>query len=110
MKHEVFRDIPWPFPDGRFPADLGAVIQLTVLNGELPACVVVHCSDNSWLVGDGVNDPNVEGGVIVACMTHVAELNSSVNELVSLPPGWEAVRAGPGQAWVRHSHQFPDED
>jgi hypothetical protein len=110
MKHEVFRDIPWPFWDGRFPADLGAVVQLTVLNGELPACVVVHTGDNSWLVGDGVNDPNAEGAVAVACMTHVAELHSSVNELVSLPPGWEAVRDGPGQAWARHPHKFPDED
>ena len=43
-------------------------------------------------------------------MTHVAELNSSVNERASLPPGWEAVRDGPGQAWVRHPHEFPDED
>jgi hypothetical protein len=109
-EHAVFRDIPWPFPAGGFPADLGAVIQLTVLNGELPACLVVHTSDNSWLVGDGVNDPNVEGAVAAACMTHVTELNSSVKELVSLPPGWAAVRDGPGHAWERHPHQFPDED
>jgi hypothetical protein len=109
-EHEVFRDVPWPFPGGGFPADLGAVIQLTVLNGELPAGLVVHTSDNSWLVGDGVNDPNVKGAVAVACMTHVAELNSSVNGLVSLPPGWQAVREGPGRAWVRHPHEFPAED
>jgi hypothetical protein len=108
-EHEVFRDIPWPFPEGRFPADLGAVTQLTVLNGEVPACLVVHASDNSWLVGDGVADPNAEGAVAVAGMTNVAELNSSVNELASLPPGWEAARGGLRQAWERHPHQFPDE-
>ena len=53
--------MPFPFPDGRFPDSLGAVVQRTVLSGDFPAREVVHTPDGSWLIGDGVNDPNQPG-------------------------------------------------
>lgn len=43
---EMFQHRPFPFPDGRFPQDLGAVIQKTVLEGKEPATVVIHTEDN----------------------------------------------------------------
>jgi hypothetical protein len=55
--NEIFRDLPFPFPDDVFPEQLGAVIQRTVLTGEEPGRLVIHTEGNGWLVGDGINDP-----------------------------------------------------
>lgn len=107
--HEVERSVAWPFSGGRFPDNLGAVIQRTVLSGELPARLVVHDSKNDWCVGDGVNDPNTPDACVVAHIGHVLAWNSSVAELATLPPGWEAWRNGPGQPWKRSAHEYPDE-
>lgn len=107
---EVQPDLPWPFADGRFPADLGAVIQRTVLDGTMPARNVLHSEDNHWLVGDGVNDPNVSDGCVVAHMSHVVQSNSSVDALADLPPGFEAVRNDPGQPWLRRRLVWLEED
>ena len=48
---------------------------------------VVHTQDNSWLVGDGVNDPNLPGAVVVAGISHIADADASVAELTTLPLG-----------------------
>jgi len=53
---EMFQHMPFPFPDGRFPDSLGAVVQRTVLSGDFPAREVVHTPDGSWLIGDGVTN------------------------------------------------------
>jgi hypothetical protein len=92
---EVARHVPWPFPGDSFPGDLGAVVQRTVLSGELPARLVIHDDENDWCAGDDVNDPDVPGASVIAHMTHVLARDSSVSELASLPPGWAAVRTGP---------------
>jgi hypothetical protein len=93
------RFMRWPFPDDAFPAELGAVVQRTVLEGELPALVVGHAADGSWYVGDGVNDPNAPGESIATHMSHVIERNTSVASLATLPPGYRAMRDVPGQGW-----------
>jgi hypothetical protein len=107
---EVFRDLPFPFPKDEFPSDLGAVIQRTVFNGDLPAREVVHDADNSWAVGDGVNDPNEPGACVVGHMLHVVERNSSVASLASMPPGYIATRGGPGEPWQIDRHRYLDEE
>ena len=107
--HDVLRDLPWPFPSGLFPSQLGAVIQRTVLSGELPALQVIHDDDNRWLVGDGVSDPNQPGACSVGHMIHVVEMNSSAASLASLPPGWLAWRGGAGEPWQRERHHYPDD-
>jgi hypothetical protein len=96
---EMQRYMPWPFEDGQFPAELGAVVQRSVVDGMLPALVVGHAADGSWYVGDGVNDPNESGGAIATHMRHVIERNSSVADLAGLPPGQRAVRDAPGEPW-----------
>ncbi len=106
---QVARHTAWPFPGGCFPEDLGAVVQRTVLSGELPARLVVHDSENDWRVGDKMNDPNVPGASVITHMIHVLDRNPSVSQLASLPPGWAAVRDGPEQPWERFPHQYPDE-
>lgn len=96
----MFRRLPWPYPDGRFPDGLGAVVQLTVLHGDEPARIVLHDSDGDWAVGDGRNDPNEDGASLATHMAHVVEQNSSVAELATMPPGNEATRPDPGTPWV----------
>jgi hypothetical protein len=107
---EVFRNLPFPFDGDTFPANLGAVVQRTVLEGVEPAREVIHATDGSWLVGDGVNDPNEPGAVVVTHMSHVVERNSSVAQLANLLLGQIARRARPGDDWVREPHVWcPDE-
>jgi len=105
------RHVEWPFPDGRFPDELGAVIQRTVLAGERPALLVVHDDEGDWLVGDGANDPNLPGASVAAHISHAIRQNSSIAELADLPLGWSARRVGPGAAWERSAHVYePDDD
>jgi hypothetical protein len=110
MSREVFRHLAVPFPDGVFPLELGAVVQQTVLDGSMPALEVIHTNENSWLVGDGVNDPNEPGACVVACIWHVIEHNSSVASLASLPVGHVATRSGRGQPWDITVHEWPRDD
>ena len=98
----MFQHLPFPFEGGRFPDSLGAVVQRTVLSGEQPAREVVHAPDGSWLVGDGLHDPNVPGASVATHLAHAyaAEWNHTVAELATMPPGHLAQRSGPGDPWV----------
>ena len=98
--HEVFQQLPWPYPDDRFPESLGAVVQKTVLRGAEPARLVLHDADHGWAIGDGLNDPNIDGACEVAHVGHVVVQNASVATLATLPPGHQARRADPGTPWV----------
>ena len=102
---EAARHVPWPFPGGSFPGDLGAVVQRTVLNGELPAGLVIHDDENDWCVGDDVNDPKVPGASVIVHMTHVLAGDSSVSELASLPP---EVSGLDGRGWRPAPGRPPD--
>lgn len=106
--HEIFRALPWPFEQGEFPPDLGAVVQWTVANGEFPALYVGHTEDNSWLVGDGVNDPNAAGACAAMCIWAAITRNSSMRELADLPVGWAAERDAPGDPWRRAPFAYAD--
>jgi hypothetical protein len=97
---EIVQRLPFPFAEGRFPDALGAVVQHTVLSGELPALEVVHAPDGSWLVGDGVNDPNLPGACVATHIAHAVATNSSIADLATMPPGRIARRPGPGQPWT----------
>lgn len=97
---EMFRHPPFPFEKGRFPIELGAVVQKSVLTGEQPAREVIHAPDGSWLVGDGVNDPNLPGASVATHLAHAIERNSSIAELAGMPPGRIAQRSEPGEAWT----------
>ena len=101
--------MPFPFPDGRFPSQLGAVVQLTVLDGVEPAREVIHSDDNSWLVGDGINDPNVPGASIATHMRHVLALDPTVAQLASLPVGHIASRAEKHEPWRVARHLWLDD-
>ncbi|WP_143448738.1 hypothetical protein [Kineosporia sp. A_224] len=107
---EMFQQLPWPFTDNRFPHGLGAVVQRTVLSGQSPARLVIHDSDNNWLVGDGRTDPNQPNACVATHIAHAVALNSSLKDLADLAPGWMAERPGPGQPWERSPHHYlPDQ-
>jgi len=96
---EIRQHLPFPFEGGRFPKDLGAVVQGTVLSGDIPAREVVHTPDGSWLIGDGVSDPNLPGASMVSQISHAVQWNSSIAELATMGPGHIAERADPGHPW-----------
>lgn len=97
---EMFRHLPFPFKDERFPSELGAVVQQSVLTGDQPAREVIHAPDGSWLVGDGVNDPNLPGASVATHLVHAIERNSSIAELATMPPGHIAQRSEAGETWT----------
>ena len=107
---EIFQRLPFPYEGGRFPSHLGALLQRTVLAGELPAREVVHTSDGSWVIGDGVNDPNLPGASEIAHIAHAVALNSSIAVLATIPPGHIAERARPGEPWEIKIHMGSDDD
>src|SRR5262245_53655929 len=96
---EMFQFVDFPFPDDRFPAHLGAVIQRTVLDGVLPARYVAHSGDNSWMVGDSFNDPNQEGANVAAHIRHVVDCDPSLEQLATLPVGFQALRKSINDPW-----------
>jgi hypothetical protein len=97
---EMFRHLPFPFDDDRFPPQLGAVVQRTVADGKEPAREVIHTEDNSWLVGDGINDPNLPEAATVLHIQHVIQADPTLAALASLPLGHIAKRDKPGRPWV----------
>ncbi|GIF52287.1 hypothetical protein Afe04nite_68260 [Asanoa ferruginea] len=97
--------MPFPFPDGRFPPQLGATVQRTVADGQLPALTVIHTADNSWVVLDGVNDPNLHGACVIDAMVHLVEDDPSLAVVARLEVGYRADRERAGDVW----HSFPYE-
>jgi hypothetical protein len=103
---EVFRYLSFPYEGGVFPSELGVVVMRTVLDGSEPARIVTHWADGDWSVEDGVNDAMHEVATI-AHMAHVVSRNSSVAQLATMPPGFEARREGPGFDWTIQPHVEP---
>lgn len=82
---EVMREMPWPFPDGRFPDELGAVVMTSVLSGTRPALQVLHDPENGWSIADGVDDPNTPGGAVATHIRHIIEMDPTLEVLASIP-------------------------
>jgi hypothetical protein len=109
VSHELFRDVEFPFPDGRFPRHLGAVVQRTVFTGAEPVREVIHISDNSWIVGDGVTNPSLPGAALVDSMSHIADDDPSIADLADLPLGHIAQRPEPHAPWTIGIHEWHDD-
>lgn len=106
---EMLRHVPFPFQDGRFPPQLAVLVQRTVADGEEPAREVIHSEDNSWLVGDRINDPNLPGAATIIHMHHLLRADPTLEALASLPLGHIAEREGPGRPWAIARHNWLDE-
>jgi hypothetical protein len=103
----MIRDVPFPFEGGRFPSDLGAIVQRSVASGDAPALVVIHDDENDWLVSDGVSDPN--GNSVVFHIAHLVNRDPAIAELASLPIGCVASRASADSEWVIEPFEYGDE-
>jgi len=108
-RREMFRHLPFPFQDGRFPPQLGAGVQRTVADGREPAREVIHTNDNSWLIGDGIGDPNLPGASTVLHLQHLLLADPTLEELAFLPLGQMATRDGLGGPWAVTKHKWRDE-
>jgi hypothetical protein len=109
MGEEMVRHIAFPFPGNRFPDNLGAVVQRTVLDGDEPSRYVGHTPDNSWVISDGVNDPNEPGACVAVHVRHVIDRDPSLEALANLPIGFEAERDSPGDEWTIRPFSWTDE-
>jgi hypothetical protein len=106
---DLVRRFSFPFPSGRFPPELGAVVQRSILEGREPARIVVHDADGDWTVADGVNDPNEPRSTLVTHMRHVIELDSTAAELSSMAPGHVAERSASDLPWLISDHSYDEE-
>lgn len=97
---------PWPFPDGRFPQQLGAAVMVSVLEGSAPALQVVHFIDGTWGVADGVTIPD-DHSLVATHLWHILDSDPTLHQLASLPPGYQADRDSLSDAWVRSVHVPP---
>ena len=91
-----------------FPSGLVAVVQKTVIAGELPALIVIHDDEGDWLVGDGVNDPNEDGACGLYHMDHVVALDEAIQEAARLRTGYTATRDSLLDSWVFSKWEYPD--
>jgi hypothetical protein len=91
--------MPWPFPGDVFPRALGAVVMRNVLSGSSPALQVVHFDDGYWGVADGHHVPSSRN-LEPTHIWHVLEMDASLAELATLPPGRQADREALGEPWV----------
>jgi hypothetical protein len=98
----------WPFDKAR---NCAAFTMRQVLDGTEPILLVGHDADDHGWQFIGSSDASVPDARIVA-LEEMVNLDPSVLEVADLPPGWQAVRNGPGLAWIRRprppSHR--DED
>lgn len=101
--------IDHPYPGDRFPADLGAFVAPSVLDGSRPALYVAHNEDGTWVVFDNEGDPNEDGALIVARLRHAVAHDPSLEEVASWPRGVEGIRDAPGLAWRVRELVEPDE-
>jgi len=99
---------PFPYEGGAFPPELGVMVQRTVLEGLEPVRVVVHDADGDWLVGDGVNDPNLEDACAIVHMTHVLAIDGSLGSLAGMPLGQMAERGKIDGPWALSAHHYED--
>lgn len=107
---EVLRHVPFPFPDDTFPPSLGAVVQRTVISGELPALIVIHDDENDWLIGDDVTDASDPDASAICHVAHVVDLDPSVAETASLPCGYAARRTSKEEPWVIEEWYYEEEE
>lgn len=100
---ELIRRAPHPFPEDRFPDNLGAVAQRTVARGEFPALFVIHDFENDWLIGGGDHDIDDAG---IYHIRHVVDHDPTIEETAKLPVGFMASRSSIDEPWTFEKHIY----
>ncbi|MFF5206614.1 hypothetical protein [Streptosporangium sp. NPDC000396] len=107
---EIVRQVPFPFSGGRFPSELGAVVQRTVVDGELPALIVIHDDDGDWLIGDDVTDASDPAASVISHVRHLVDRDPSIEETAGLSCGYAARRSSRSAPWAIEKWSYVDED
>lgn len=91
-----------------FPENLGVFAADAVMRGEQPVRYVAHTPDDDWWISDRLtgNDPDL---FHVVHLSHLLELDSSIEALASLPAGEEAERDGVDEPWRIGPFAWADE-
>jgi hypothetical protein len=93
-----------------FPPGTSAIVQETVMDRRMPALVVIHDDEDDWLVGDGVNDPNVRGASGIYHIDHVVALDPSIGEVAAMPTAHWATRPSASDPWTISQFSYEDRD
>jgi hypothetical protein len=91
----------WKFPD---PPHTMVFLSKPVHTGAEPVTYVSHDNeDGAWqFLGNSMSSGEKP---VLSCFHHTIDKDPSLKELADLPLGWWAVRAAPGEPWVRHEHE-----
>lgn len=108
MSHATFRYLPWPFPNIEFPADLGAFVMRSVLDGAMPGLQVLHDPEGGWALADGGGDPNDQRALVITHIRHVTCHDPSLNELATMQPGTEANLESVDDDWQLSSFSWDE--
>ena len=81
------------------PRNLGVFVCKEVFEGK-PVLCASHDADGDWFFFCGIwhGDDDVDN-ILLACLEHVVEHDSTLNELASLAGGWSAERATAAEPW-----------
>ncbi|MEK7951693.1 barstar family protein [Luteolibacter soli] len=90
-------DDEWPFDQGR---DVVTMTSRGVMRGGEAITHAYHDeSDHGWQFYSASGAVMAEA--MIVAMEEIVKRDGSVREIADLPPGWMAVRTGPGAPWVR---------
>lgn len=74
----------------------------SVVNGSSVVKYVIHDEDGDWQFF-GCEDELVETNAMILSLKEMIELDSSLEELITMPIGTQAYRKNPNDAWVLSS-------
>ena len=89
-------DQSWPFDQA---PNVAAITTRQVLEGKPILRVVHYGDDHSWAFTCGTTNDEADGRVI--SMEQVVHLDSTINEIADLLPGWRAWRMNASEKWQR---------
>jgi hypothetical protein len=91
----------WPFDQA---PNVAAITTRQVMDDNFPILSVVHyADDHSWAFTCGTSNESQDARIVG--MGQVSQLDATIFEIASLPPGWGATRAEIGGVW--HTYEMP---
>lgn len=88
----------WPFPDD---PEIEVFTLARIMDGDTLIRLVTHdAEDDAWQFLDGEAVLTSDG--TLATLGEMVQLEPDLCAIADLPPGWYALRSGPGAPWSRH--------
>lgn len=95
----------WSFQE---PVETGTFTTKQVLEDGYPILEIYHDHDGDWqfLCGTTTDFDDLK----LVCLGCMVERDSGLLDLADLPPGWCAVRASPGEPWIREPYEASEDE